>query len=70
MNMEKFQVRTDLAFESLDLRKISDATEVINEEFLQDKLIIKRTVISETAANELGRKPGVYYALDTKAIKL
>jgi spore protease len=69
MNMEKFQVRTDLAFESLDLRKISDATEVINEEFLQDKLIIKRTVISETAANELGRKPGVYYALDTKAIK-
>lgn len=69
MNLEKFQIRTDLAFESLDMKKMVNVNEVLNEEFEQDKLIIKRTVISDVAANELGRKPGVYYALDTKAIK-
>src|SRR5690554_3416170 len=69
MNLEKFQVRTYLAFESLDLKRLSNVNEVINEEFEQDKLIIRRTVISENAAQELGRKPGAYYALDTKAIK-
>lgn len=69
MNLEKFQVRTDLAFESLDMQKISNVNEVINEEFEQDKLNIRRTVITENAANELGKKPGVYYALDTRAIK-
>ena len=69
MNLEKFQVRTDLAFESLDLKQVSNASEVINEEFEQDKLIIRRTVITENVANELGKKPGVYYALDTKAIQ-
>jgi spore protease len=66
MNIEKFQVRTDLAFEAVDLQ---GASEVINEEITEDKLVIKRTIIPEHVANELGRRAGVYYALDTQAIK-
>lgn len=69
MNLEKFQIRTDLAFEALDLKKTIYADEVINEEFEQDNLIIKRTVISENVGKEIGKKPGLYYVLDTKAIK-
>ena len=42
MNIEKFQVRTDLAFEAVDLQ---GASEVINEEITEDKLVIKRTII-------------------------
>lgn len=66
MNIEKFQVRTDLAFESIDLM---GASEVITEENTFDKLVIKKTVIPEHLANKVGKKPGVYYALDTQAIQ-
>jgi len=69
MNLEKFQIRTDLAFEALDLKKTAYANEVINEEFEEGNLIIKRTVISENVGKEIGKKPGLYYVLDTKAIK-
>lgn len=69
MNLEKFQIRTDLAFEALDLKKTTYAEEVINEEFEEDNLIIRRTVISENVGREIGKKPGLYYVLDTKAIK-
>jgi spore protease len=69
MNLEKFQIRTDLAFEALDLRKTAYAEEVINDEFEQDNLVIRRTVISENVGKEIGKKPGLYYVLDTKAIK-
>lgn len=70
MNLEKFQIRTDLAFEALDLKKTTYAEEVINEEFEEDNLIIRRTVISENVGREIGKKPGLYYVLDTKAIKI
>jgi spore protease len=69
MNLDKFQVRTDLAFESLDLKQLQYANEVIDEEFEQDNLLIKRTVISENVGKEIGKKPGLYYVLDTQAIK-
>jgi len=69
MNLDKFKIRTDLAFESLDMEEIQHADEVINDEFEHDKLIIKRTVISENIGKEINRKPGIYYCLDTSAIK-
>jgi spore protease len=69
LNLDKFRVRTDLAFESLDLQKMQYANEVIDEEFEQDNLKIKRTVITENVGKEIGKKPGLYYVLDTQAIK-
>lgn len=69
MNLEKFQVRTDLAFESIDAIQNSNTSEVINEHYEEDKLVITRTIINNKVANEIGKKPGVYYALDTQAIK-
>jgi spore protease len=69
MNLEKFSVRTDLAFEALNLEKMQYANEVVDEEFDQDNLKIKRTVISENVGREIGKKPGLYYVLDTQAIK-
>ncbi|MDD3999709.1 MAG: GPR endopeptidase [Bacilli bacterium] len=69
MNLDKFKIRTDLAFEALDLEKMQYANEVVDEEFEQDNLTIKRTVITENAGQEIGKKPGLYYILDTQAIK-
>lgn len=69
MNLEKFQVRTDLAFEAIDLQKMQHASEVIDDEFEQDNLIIKRTFVNENVAQEINKKAGLYYILDTKAIK-
>src|SRR5690554_6555091 len=69
MNLDKFKIRTDLAFESLDMEEIQHADEVINDEFEHDKFIIKRTVIPEKVGKEINRKPGIYYCLDTTAIK-
>jgi spore protease len=69
MNLEKYQIRTDLAFEALDIKDLKYKNEVIDEEFDEDNLIIKRTVISDNVANEIGKKPGLYYVLDTKAVK-
>ena len=69
MNLEKFQIRTDLAFEALDLKELKSKSEVVDEEFIEDNLVIKRTVISENVGNEINKKPGLYYVLDTKAIK-
>ncbi|MDD4076509.1 MAG: GPR endopeptidase [Bacilli bacterium] len=69
MELDKFKVRTDLAFETLDMEKIQHVDEVINDEFTHDKLIIKRTVITENVGREINKKPGIYYCLDTTAIK-
>jgi len=69
MNLEKFQIRTDLAFESINLEKMQYANEVIDEEIEQDKLIIRRTVVNDNVGKEIGKKAGLYYALDTTAIK-
>jgi spore protease len=69
MELDKFKIRTDLAFEALDIEKIEDVSEVINDEFEHDKFIIKRTVIPEKVGKEINRKPGIYYCLDTTAIK-
>ena len=69
MNLEKYSIRTDLAFESINLEKMQYANEVIDEEQEEAGLIIKRTVISENVGREIGKKPGVYFALDTSAIK-
>ena len=69
INLEKYSVRTDLAFEALDMQKVEHADEVINEEYNEEKIIIKRTVISKNVGEEIGKKPGIYYCLDTSAIK-
>ena len=69
IDLEKYSVRTDLAFEALDLKRLEHFNEVVNEEYKENNVIVKRTIISENVAKEIGKKPGVYYCLDTEAIK-
>ena len=69
MDLERFKIRTDLAFESLDLERIDQVDELINDEFQQDEFIIKRTIINNAVGERINKKPGVYYCLDTTAIK-
>ena len=70
MNLDKFQVRTDLAFESLDLKQLQYANEVIDEEFEQDNLLIKRTVISENVGKEIGKNLGFIMFWIRKQLRL
>ena len=69
IDLEKYSVRTDLAFEALDLNRLEHFNEVVNQEYKENNVILKRTIISENVAKEIGKKPGVYYCLDTEAIK-
>lgn len=68
INLEKYSVRTDLAFEALDMKKIQHSNEIIDEEIDEDKIKVRRTIISENVSLEIGKKAGVYYCLDTTAI--
>lgn len=68
INLEKYSVRTDLAFEALDMKKIVHSNEIIDEEVDEDKIKVRRTIISENVSQEIGKKPGIYYCLDTSAI--
>lgn len=68
INLEKYSVRTDLAFEALDMKKIEHMDEIIDEEINEEKIKVRRTIVSENVSREIGKKPGIYYCLDTTAI--
>jgi len=67
MDLDNFQVRTDLAFELVDVKGAND---VITEEIKEDKLIIKRTIVPDHLSEKLGKRSGVYYALDIQGINI
>lgn len=69
IDLEKFVVRTDLAFEALDTYRMNNALEVYEESFNESNISIKRTVINEIAAKEIGKKRGVYYTIDTSSVR-
>lgn len=68
INLEKYSIRTDLAFEALDMKKIEHSNEIIDEEIEEDKIRIRRTIITENVSSEIGKKPGIYYCLDTSLV--
>lgn len=70
-NKEKYQIRTDVAFEELDFRKLGfHAKEEIIEEHSVDGLVIRKTYVSSKTAEEINKKSGMYYLIDTSNIKL
>ena len=69
INLQKFTTRTDLAFEAIDIYSIHNSTDVIEEEFMESNMLIKRTIINDKVAKEIEKKSGVYYSLDTSSIK-
>lgn len=68
IDLEKYSVRTDLAFEALDMTQVKHIDEIIDEEINEEKIKVRRTIVSENVAQEIGKKPGIYYCLDTSAI--
>lgn len=64
MDLKKYNVRTDLAFEAIDGRTMQNQDAVINQDFDFQNVKIKKTTISESGANELNRKAGYYYLID------
>lgn len=69
IDLEKFVVRTDLAFEALDTYKINNTADVYEDNYEENNILIKRTVINEYASKEIGKKSGVYYSIDTTCVK-
>lgn len=70
IDLEKYCLRTDLAFEALDDYKRVEYSEDLDDyEYEQDNMIIRRTVINDNISKKIDKKPGLYYSLDTSAIK-
>ena len=69
IDLNKFVTRTDLAFEAIDMYKLKNNSDVIDEEYEVNNIVIKRTVVSEEAEKHAHKKKGVYYSLDTRAIQ-
>ena len=69
IDLEKFVVRTDLAFEALDDYRMNNELDVYEDTFEEKNIFIKRTVINENASKEIGKKSGVYYSIDTTSVR-
>jgi spore protease len=64
MDLKKYNIRTDLAYEAVDSQQLKYSNEVINEENIFKKVKLTKTVINENVGKEIGRKPGQYYLVD------
>ena len=69
IDLEKFFIRTDLAFEALDIYKTNNDTNVYEDNFEENNIFIKRTVINDIASQKIGKKSGVYYSIDITSVK-
>jgi spore protease len=68
--LQKYNIRTDLAYEAVDRQDLQYANEVINEEVPYKNINITKTVLSENVSNEVGRKPGFYYLIDISKVDM
>lgn len=66
---DKIATRTDLAFEAIDMLELKNCPEIKEEEYEVNKMIVRRTIVSDKIAKELGKKSGIYYSLDTRSIE-
>ncbi len=64
MDLKKYNVRTDLAYEAIASQQSKFAHEAINEEQVFKDIKITKSVVSENLADEIGKKPGIYYLVD------
>lgn len=68
IDLDKFNIRTDLAFEAIDLHNFKNNENVQEEEYSSGKVKVRRTVIGEAISEKLGKRAGLYYTLDTTSI--
>ena len=62
MKKEKYNIRTDLASESLKLNKIESKSEIYN----RDKIGIIKTIVDEKMSSKIGKTEGLYFELDIR----
>ena len=65
-NKDKYAIRTDLATEILKDSKISTK---FKEQCNYEGIEVSKIEINEEYSQKIGRKPGVYYTIDTRAIE-
>lgn len=65
-NKDKYAIRTDLATEILKDSKISNK---FKEQCNYEGIEVSKIEINEEYSQKIGRKPGVYYTIDTRAIE-
>ena len=70
MDLQKYNIRTDLAYEAVDGKELQYANEVINEDSSYKDIKITKTVLSENVSKEVGRKPGFYYLIDISKVDM
>lgn len=62
---DKYQIRTDIAFEELDFKSLGkESNNEIIEEHNDDGILVRKTYVSQKAADELNKKSGIYYLID------
>ena len=64
MDLKKYNVRTDLAYEAVEPNLKKYSNEVVNEEEIFKNIKITKTVVSENVSQEINKKPGIYYLVD------
>jgi len=62
MDLKKYNVRTDLAFEAINSSDVPNNSINQEEEFRGIK--INKTVIDESMSAKINKKPGIYYLID------
>ncbi len=62
MKKEKYNIRTDLASESLKLNELESKSEIYNK----NKIGIIKTIVNEKMSNKIGKKEGLYFELDIR----
>ena len=62
MKNKKLNIRTDLASEALNLKKLDSKSEIYN----RDKINIIKTIVDEKMSNKIGKKEGLYFELNIR----
>lgn len=62
MKNKKLNIRTDLASEALNLKRLDSKSEIYNK----DKINIIKTIVDEKMSNKIGKKEGLYFELNIR----
>ena len=68
-NKNKYQIRTDIAFEELDFRRLEKSSDEIVEEHSVDGLMVRKTYVGQRVADEINKKSGMYYMIDSSSVE-
>lgn len=68
IDLNNFNIRTDLALEAIDLYNYKDSNDIKEEKYTKGKVTVTKITVEKGAEEHIHKKAGIYYTLDTSAI--